>query len=199
MNKPFAESSEQNREPILAVLRQVFERAGELLEIGSGTGQHAYYFSAALPHLRWQCSDVAENQEGIRAWLSEAVTPQPEPLILDVSMQSWPIDRADYIFSANTVHIMAWPQVEQMFAGIGEIIAEGGRFALYGPFNYNGGYTSDSNARFDEWLKGRDPESGIRDFEALDRLANAAGLNLLQDFAMPANNRTLVWQRNGAT
>ncbi|MDO9371238.1 MAG: DUF938 domain-containing protein [Gammaproteobacteria bacterium] len=195
--KPYSQSCDDNQDPILAVLREVFVEAGKVLEIGSGTGQHAVYFAKHLPHLVWQASDVAENLAGIRMWLDEAalvgVLP---PMLLDVADERWPISPVDAVFSANTAHIMAWPQVERMFAGIGDVLRANGVFALYGPFNYGGAYTSESNARFDAWLKARDPLSGVRDFEALDALAQAQGMSLLKDYAMPANNRTLVWRKS---
>ncbi len=194
--KPYAESCEQNRDPILAVLEAVFADRKNVLEIASGTGQHAVYFGQALPHLTWQTSELAANHAGIQAWLDEADLPNVlPPLAIDVNDADWPATTVDAIFNANTVHIVAWPSVEKMFAGIGRVLAPGGILCLYGPFNYGGRFTSDSNARFDVWLKGRDPASGVRDFEAIDRLAQAQGLQLRQDIAMPANNRTLVWQR----
>lgn len=198
--KPFAESCEQNKWPILDVLRQEFAQATRVLEIGSGTGQHAVFFAQQLPHLLWQTSDVAEYHAGIRDWLDEAglhnVRP---PLRLDVLADAWPQQSFDAVFSANTVHIMGWPEVEAMFAGIGAVLELGGRFCLYGPFNYGGRFTSDSNARFDQWLKARDPRSGVRNVEDLVALADAAGLRLLRDHAMPANNRSLVWIRTRLT
>jgi SAM-dependent methyltransferase len=194
--KPFAESCEQNKAPILAVLRGIFADRKLVLEIGSGTGQHAAYFARHLPHLTWQPSDLIGNHAGINAWREDAgpgnVLP---PLELDVAQSEWPDVHPDAVFSANAVHIMSWPHVECMFAGIGRVLDERGMVALYGPFNYQGRYTSDSNARFDSWLKARDPSSGIRDFEALDTLARAEGLVLTNDFEMPANNRILAWRR----
>lgn len=196
--KPYAESCDQNRDPILAVLREEFSACRSILEIGSGTGQHAVYFAAELPHLSWQTSDRDEYHEGIHAWLDEAALPNTlPPLSLDVRHDSWPQRHYDGVFSANTVHIMSWPEVECLFAGIGPVLADDGLFCLYGPFNYDGRFTSESNARFDQWLKARDPESGVRDLEALDALARAAGMRLLRDHAMPANNRILVWKKNG--
>ncbi len=193
--KPFAESCEQNREPILAVLREVFAASRQVLEIGSGTGQHAVYFAPELPHLSWQTADVPQHHAGIRMWLDEAALPNVlPPLALDVNDTRWHGGRYDAVFSANTLHIMSWPEVERFFAGIGAVLASGGVLAIYGPFNYGGHFTSPSNARFDAWLKARDPASGVRDFEAVDALANAQGLALDHDFAMPANNRTLVWR-----
>ncbi len=195
--KPYAESCEQNRVPIQAVLEAVFTDRKHVLEIASGTGQHAVYFGAALPHLIWQTSELPVNHAGIQAWLDEAgLTNVLPPVALDVNDADWPVEQQfDAIFNANTVHIVAWQAVERMFAGIGRVLAPGGILCLYGPFNYGGQFTSESNARFDVWLKGRDPASGVRDFEAIDQLAAAQGLTLLQDIAMPANNRSLVWQR----
>jgi cyclopropane fatty-acyl-phospholipid synthase-like methyltransferase len=192
--RPYSESCERNKDPILAVLREAFERPGAVLEIGTGTGQHAVHFGAALPQLQWQTSDLSASHSGIRAWLEHARLPNLlPPLELDVS-GSWPAGRFDYVFSANTLHIMGWPEVIAFFAGVGESLRTGGRLAVYGPFNYHGAYTSESNARFDEWLKNRDPRSGIRHFEEVDALAQGAGLHLLKDYSMPANNRILVWE-----
>lgn len=196
MDKPYAESCDQNRDPILAVLREVFADRGYVLEIGSGTGQHAVFFGAALPHLRWQTGDMPLHHAGIRLWLDEAALPNVlPPIALDVNHAQWRTGRYDGVFSANTLHIMSWPEVEKCFDGIADVLEPGGVLAIYGPFNYDGAFTSDSNARFDAWLKARDPASGVRDFEAVDALARARGLRLEKDFAMPANNRTLVWRR----
>lgn len=195
-HKPYAESCDQNREPIINVLRTLFADRRAVLEIGSGTGQHAVYFAPELPHLVWYASDRAENLEGIRLWLDEArLSNVRGPLLLDVAQTEWPALDIDAVFSANTTHIMHWPEVEALFAGVGRALPPRGLFALYGPFNYQGRYTSASNARFDNWLRARDPLSGVRNFEDLDRLATEAGLRLREDFAMPANNRTLCWEK----
>jgi hypothetical protein len=254
-DKPFSPASERNRDPILGVLRVHFARCKHVLEIGSGTGQHAVHFAAAMPWLVWQCSDRAEYLPGIRAWLDEAGLPNtPAPIELDVASERWPLPgaslplplagegwgegaldpgeeeqdqdqerphpafgrllpqageansragegmrrlegrRFDALFSANTLHIMGWPEVEAFFAGLGTVLAEQAIVVVYGPFNYGGDYTSDSNREFDGWLKARDPQSGIRDFEAVDALARGTGLCLSADIAMPANNRCLVWR-----
>lgn len=194
-DKPHSPACERNREPILVVLREYLADRRKVLEIGSGTGQHAVHFAAAMPWLSWQCSDRAEHLPGIRLWLDEAgLANTPEPVELDVT-GDWPRHRFDAVFSANTLHIMGWPEVQTFFDGIGAVLDVGGVLAVYGPFNYGGDYTSDSNRAFDAWLKTRDPRSGIRDFEAVDALARHIGLTLAADIAMPANNRTLVWRR----
>ena len=194
--KPYSESCDQNRQCILDVLRVELAGRKRLLEVGSGTGQHAVYFAPEFPQLVWQTSDVPEYHAGINAWLEDrAVENILPPLALDVCKDPWPDEPYDAVFSANTVHIMSWPEVECFFAGIGSTLGAGGVFCLYGPFNYNGCYTSDSNARFDQWLKARDPLSGVRDFEALQEQAGRAGLVLQNDYEMPANNRTLVWSK----
>jgi cyclopropane fatty-acyl-phospholipid synthase-like methyltransferase len=194
--KPCSESCERNREPILAVLRKVFSYRRHVLEIGSGTGQHAVYFAQALPHLLWQTSDLEENHPGILEWVQEArLTNVLPPLCLDVNENDWPVVSVDAVFSANTLHILGWSEVRRFFDGVGRVLEPDGVLVVYGPFNYNGQYTSESNARFDQWLKERDPRSAIRDFEAVDELAQGAGLKLDSDHAMPANNRCLVWRR----
>ena len=194
--KQFAPACERNQDAIHTVLREILPSVGTVLEVGSGTGQHAVYFGAELPHLVWQTADVPPHHPGIRAWLEEAALPNVlPPLALDANDTAWHSGRYDAVFSANTLHIMSWPEVELFFAGVGEVLEPGGVLAVYGPFNINGAFTSDSNARFDAWLKARDPASGVRDFEAVDALARARGLLLLHDIAMPANNRMLMWRR----
>jgi SAM-dependent methyltransferase len=207
--KPFSPSCERNREPILWVLREHFADRRRVLEIGSGTGQHAVCFAAALPRLVWQASDRSENLPGIRLWLDEAALPNtPKPFVFDVAEQSAPTPRGsgvsgnlistryDAIFSANTLHIMRWEEVEKLFAALPALTTDDAKLVIYGPFNYDGQFTSASNAAFDESLKRRVPHMGIRDFAAVDRLAQSAGFTLLDDVAMPANNRCLVWQRS---
>lgn len=202
---PHAPACQRNREPILSVLREALRDRRRVLEIGSGSGQHAVHFAAAMPWLRWQCTDRAPNLAGIQAWLDHAGLPNtPRPLALDVSVGPWPAttrtgsgdsEAFDAAFSANTLHIMGWPAVEQLFAGLDAVLAADATFVVYGPFNYAGDYTSASNREFDGGLRARDPASGIRDFEAVDALARAVDLQLLADHAMPANNRCLVWRR----
>jgi Protein of unknown function (DUF938) len=198
MDKPYSQSCENNKSPILAVIREVFSQAITVWEIGSGTGQHACYFASALPHLIWQPTDLAENLPGINAWRDEVqLANLNQPLVLDVTDPVWPCNGMDAVFTANTLHIMSWQHVEALFSGFQTYLNPLAQVCIYGPFNYHGNYTytSDSNARFNQWLKSRDPSSGIRDFEAVIVLAEKAGLRLLKDNAMPANNRLLVLQK----
>jgi hypothetical protein len=199
--KPYSAACERNRDPILRVLRSRFADRRKVLEIGSGTGQHAVHFAAALPHLAWQASDRAENLPGIRLWLDEArLANTPPPLEFDVDQQLSPGDvrtaiRYDACFSANTLHIMSWSEVEKLFGALPEMTTHDAGLVIYGPFNYGGRYTSVSNADFDRSLKERAPHMGIRDVSAVDALAHGAGFDLIDDVAMPANNRCRVWQR----
>jgi cyclopropane fatty-acyl-phospholipid synthase-like methyltransferase len=194
--KPCAESSEQNWRPIMETIKPLLQTCNAILEIGSGTGQHAVYFSEQLPHLTWQSSDLLENHEVINLWIDDSGLGNVlRPIELDTAKSTWPDRSYDAVFSANTVHIMNWRAVKAMFSGVGNCLEPGGMLLLYGPFNYAGEYTSDSNARFDQWLKERDPQSGIRDFEALNRLAAQACMILVEDFEMPVNNRLLYWKK----
>lgn len=192
----FSEACERNKGPILEIIKDVLCDCSTVLEIGSGTGQHAVYFAENLPHLVWQPSDVRENipviQTNLRKHCPNNVK---QPLELDVCRHPWPVSQVDAIFSANTLHIMSWTMVKEFFTGIGTTLGKGDTLCIYGPFRYNNAYTSNSNADFDKHLKLRDPESGIRDFEAVDELAQRQGLKLQEDNAMPANNQLLIWRR----
>ena len=198
--KPYSESCVKNQAPILEVLQAIFANQRSVLEIASGTGQHAVHFGRGLPHLTWQTSELIQNHAGILAWLNQAKLPNVlPPVAIDVNDDQWPVGRVDTVFSANTVHIISWPAIERMFAGIARVLSAGGILCLYGPFNYGGEFTSESNAHFDVWLKSRDTNSGVRNFEDINRLAEMHGLFLLKDISMPSNNRTLVWQRASHT
>jgi len=196
MVKPYAEACERNSGPILDVLSVDFADAREVLEIGSGTGQHAVYFAQHLPHLTWRTSDMPEYHQGINAWITDAALANiMPPVALDVRDTVWPVTAVDAVFSANTLHIMDGNAVQALFRGVGRVLNADGALAIYGPFNYGGRFTSDSNARFDASLRARGVGSALRDFETVNALACDIGLELVRDVAMPANNRTLVWRR----
>lgn len=194
--KPFAESAEQNKDPILSVLRDRFVEPGHVLEVGSGTGQHAVHFAAAMPQLVWQPTEVAGRIEGIEAWRFDAGLANLRPAqVLDVSGQ-WPTERYDYAFTANTAHIMHWPEVLAMLAGVARALRPGGLFAMYGPFARGGRHTAQSNLEFDHSLRRIDPGMGVRDIDDLQREAQACCLHLLEVVSMPADNFTLIWRRD---
>lgn len=195
-SKPFSQACENNQAPIYAHLQSFFSDRTNVLEVGSGTGQHAVYFGSRLKQLTWQCGDLLENHSGIQQWLNEAnLSNVLPPLELDAEAERWNVGLFDAIFSANTLHIMSWQQVVNTFQHFADVLAPSGKLAIYGPFNYQGQFTSDSNAQFDQWLKQQVPHRGIRDFEKINQLASDIGLSLLFDHAMPANNRLLGWQR----
>jgi cyclopropane fatty-acyl-phospholipid synthase-like methyltransferase len=195
--KQYSQSCVENQVPILNIIKPLLTNVTTVLEVGSGTGQHAVYFAQHLPNLIWQSSDQDQYLNSINSWIDEAkLDNTPMAIPLDVTNTgTWPSIEVDAIFSANTAHIMSWDMVVDFFQGVGKMLNSGGMFILYGPFNYNGEYTSQSNANFDLWLKDRDPNSAIRDFEALNKLATEAELILVNDYEMPANNRILYWKK----
>lgn len=189
-------SCERNKEPILAVLREILTAPGLVLEIASGSGQHAVHFARALPHLTWQPTDTAENLPSISAWRAEAgLSNLREPLALDLFADNWPVPEAQAVVCINTIHIVSWQGVERLFAGAGRLLAPGGILYVYGPYRYAGRPLEPSNEDFDRWLKARDPASGVRLFEDVNRLAERNRLVLAGDRAMPANNRSIWWQK----
>jgi uncharacterized protein (DUF924 family) len=195
MERPYSEACERNAGPILAVLERLLSAPTAVLEIGSGTGQHAARFAPALPHVSWQPSDVPAHLPGIAAWREAAGAPNLHaPMPLDVDREPWPLAAFDAVFSANTAHILSWPQVERMFQRAATALRGNGLFVLYGPFHYDGRATADSNLRFDASLRARDPASGVRDLDAITGAARRAGFELREDNALPANNRLLVFR-----
>lgn len=196
---PGSPACERNKRPILEVLRKELAGRRRVLEVGSGTGQHAVYFARHLPYLAWQTSDLAANHDVIRAWLASAGLPNVEPPltldVLDPAKALAGLERPDAVFSANTAHIMPVAAVQAMFELVGRLLPEGGVFCLYGPFMFDGGHSSPSNRAFDASLKARDPAMGIRDIAELDRYARDAGLVRVRLYAMPANNHLAVWER----
>jgi len=196
--KPHAPASGRNRQAILEVIKIEFGDCASVLEIGSGTGQHAVYFAAAMPWMTWQTSDLAENHQGIRSWIADSSLPNVrDPILLDVQ-QAVGVDAGyDGVFSANTAHIMSIGAVMCMFDVIGHLLSAGGVFCLYGPFNQDGAFTSESNERFDQSLRSQDPAMGIRDLEELDSFAGKSAMRRERLYAMPANNFLAVWRKNG--
>jgi SAM-dependent methyltransferase len=192
---PFSDACERNKGPILDVLYTAFAGCTRVVEIGSGTGQHAVHFARHLPHLQWQPTDRAEHLPGLAARIAAEGPPNlASPVELDVFAEPWPAVRGDAVFSANTLHIMSWPAVEALFAGLPRVLEAAGVLAIYGPFKYDGQFTTPSNAAFDAMLRERDAQSGLRDFEAINALVETAGLTLQADHAMPSNNQLLVWR-----
>jgi cyclopropane fatty-acyl-phospholipid synthase-like methyltransferase len=192
---PFSQACENNKAPILQILKSAFSPCRHVLEIGSGTGQHAVYFAANLEHLLWQPSDRLENHEGIQLWLNEYSGENMLALeTLDVEQASWPTG-FDAVFSANTAHIMSWEQAQLMLRRVAQALPENGVFALYGPFKYEGRFTSESNARFDASLKAQVAHRGIRDFEDVNSILCENGMTLIRDHRMPAKNQLIVWKK----
>ncbi len=196
-NKPFSQSCENNQAVILAELERLLEHGQKVLEVGSGTGQHAVYFAGQLPRLIWQTSDQLQYHAGIKLWLNDAALNNTlAPLELDVRSVDWSAMTYDAVFTANTLHIMAADAAEHFVDQVSSALPPGGLFIAYGPFNYDGRFSSESNARFDIWLKQQNPLSGIRDFEVLNQCAAQGGMHLLEDIVMPTNNRLLVWRKS---
>lgn len=198
IEKPFSDSAERNAAPILEVLRHEFSDCTAVLEIGSGTGQHAARFSRSLPHLRWQTSDLDENHSGIHAWVEDAALENLlTPLSLDVMTADVRAKAYDGVYSSNTAHIMSFDGVTRMFELVGKALVDAGVFCLYGPFRQNGNFNTASNAAFDEGLRARHPDMGIRELESLDDLGGDNGLVRVRLYAMPANNHLAVWRKKG--
>ena len=194
MNKPYSESSEQNKAVIFEAIESYLVDGMQVLEIGSGTGQHAVHFAAMAPGIVWQTSDLDENLAAIKLWITDSRLPNLlEPIELDVG-SAWMNKTYDLVFSANTFHIMNEDQVEQCLSRCTACLKQKGHLIIYGPFNYQGSYTSPSNAQFDGWLKSRDAQSGIKHFEWINEIASRSDLHLISDIEMPANNRILIWQ-----
>jgi len=194
--KPFSQACENNKGPILNVLKSAFADIDQVLEIGTGTGQHAVFFAEHLTHLSWQPTDVAQHLSGINLWLKDAqLSNINSPIALNVLDEIWPVASTKAVFTANTLHIMGKPEVVRFFEKLAKVLMPAGKFCCYGPFNYGGQFSSESNARFNDWLYQQSPKSAIRDFEWIESLAHEVGLKLVEDHEMPANNRLLEWQK----
>ncbi len=197
MNKPYSESCDQNKVAIHSVISRLFSGCRSILEIGSGTGQHAVYFAEKMPHLNWHTSDCLPYLEGIKLWLNDSGLQNVMlPFELDVTSSPWPAVEIDAVFTANTFHIMQQQDIGNFMSGVGNLLSSKGTIVIYGPFNYGGQYTSASNESFDQWLKNRDPSSGIKHFEEIISLAAENGMQLTEDYAMPENNRILHFTKS---
>ncbi len=191
----FAPACERNKQPILEVLQAVLPNSGLVLEIGSGTGQHVVHFAANMPQLQWQPSEQAENLASLQQRLDLQASANVLPaIVLDVA-GDWPELTYQAIVSANTAHIMSWPEVIRMFDGVAGLLQPGGVFSLYGPFNENGQFTAASNQQFDQSLKDRNPLMGLRDVAELEELAHRHHMKLERQFALPANNQILLFRQ----
>jgi SAM-dependent methyltransferase len=193
----YAGAAERNRQPILDVLRRVLPTSGVVLEVASGTGQHAAFFAPALPGLTWQPSDpLPAHRDSIRAWAAGAAADNlAPPLDLDVERQPWPIDRADAIVNINMIHIAPWSAAAALIAGAARLLPPAGVLFFYGPFMRDGRHTAESNQRFDERLRAEDPRWGVRDLGDLTACATAAGFDAPEVVPMPANNLSVVFRR----
>lgn len=192
----FSDACERNKHPILEVLTPLLINYHSVLEIGSYSGQHAFHFAQQLPHISWQLSDRAEGMEALYQNYSEVkLNNVLAPIALDVSnAQEWPKQKFDVVYSANTLHIMSAAHVKMLFENLPKVCHTNTLLAIYGPFNYHGNFSSESNQRFQQWLQDRDPLSGIRDFEWVNKLAENIGFKLQADIKMPANNQLLLWR-----
>ena len=192
-----APAASRNRDPILAVLRDLVPRPAHVLEIASGTGEHAVWFSQALPGLTWQPTDRDEEAlHSIAAWRETAALPNLlPPLWLDASADTWPIARTDVVVAINMIHIAPWAATTGLIAGAERALAVGGLLFLYGPFREGGVHTGDGNAAFDATLRARDPSWGIRDLDEITALAVRHGFTLAERIAMPSNNLSVVFRR----
>lgn len=197
MSKPYSQACENNKKFILDLICDFFMPGDQVLEIASGTGQHVCYFAEQMPQVIWLPSETEEGLPILFAGL-EGVTQSNilAPVALNVQQTKWPTTSADGVFSANSLHIMSVDAGKDFIAGVGRVLKPGGFLCIYGPFKYEGEYTTSSNADFDGWLKHRDPQSGIRDFEQVDSMAKLAGLEIEEDYSMPANNQLLVWRKS---
>lgn len=194
---PFSQACERNKDIIFETIKSYLQAATTVLEIGSGTAQHSLYFANNCPHLSWQTSDQSIYLDGIRAQLSNSdIANILPPLELDVNQVTWVPDSASYdiVYTANTLHIMRWSDVQAFFKGLGQVTKSGSLLIIYGPFKYAGEFTSSSNSAFDQSLRAGGQGSAIRDFEAVKQLAIANGFRLVMDVSMPANNQCLIWR-----
>ena len=193
---PFGQACEKNKEPILKVLKEYISDQESLLEIAGGTGQHGEFFAKSFPNIVWQTSDLPDAVTDLNLRISEAnLQNLPRALTLDVNDPNWNVKKYELLFTANSLHIMSEESVENFFSRIPDALQQSALVFIYGPFKYDGKFTTESNAEFDEWLKEKDRRSGIRDFEVISELAISAGFSFVADVQMPSNNQLLVFSR----
>jgi len=194
--KPFAPAADKNKVAICAALQREIKAGDQVLEIGSGTGQHITWFATHIPNATWQPSDLAHNLSGIDAWITESNCSNIHPPVeLDVEHTPWPVQKADVCYSANTLHIMNWHAIEALFKHASVLLGNGGKLCIYGPFRISGEHVSESNAQFDEQLRARNQESGVRDLNDLDCLAAQLDFDPPKSIRLPANNFLVVWEK----
>jgi len=194
--KQYAPACERNSDFILEILRPVLKNKNLLLEIGSGTGQHAAYMAPHFPNLRWLPTDLEENLASIEAWRQDSPADNiATPVAFNLETGHWPLENCDAVLCINTIHIISWKLVVKLFKGVGGVLSAGGIFYVYGPYRYSDRELEPSNQNFDLWLKQRDSGSGIREFEKVNELARENGLALVFDKSMPANNRSICWEK----
>jgi SAM-dependent methyltransferase len=192
-----APATARNRQPILEVLQRALPPEGHVLEVASGTGEHAVFFASALPSLVWQPSDPdATSLASIAAWVDEAGLPNVRPPVpLDATADRWPVDRADAVVCINMIHIAPWAACQGLMAGAARLLAPGGVLYTYGPYRVKGAHTAPSNEAFDASLRARNPSWGVRDVDDVAAVAKRHGLHLHDTAPMPANNLSLVFRR----
>ncbi len=194
--REFYPATDRNRDPILAILRELLAIPGTVLEIGSGSGQHAWYFAKHLPHVRWQPSDAEpERFASIEAWQAhEPFDNLLPPIGIDAAREHWPVDAVDAMFCANVIHIAPWSVTMGLLRGAGKHLRPGGQLITYGPYRIDGRHTAPSNESFDVDLRRRNPDWGVRDLEAVVAEALSRGLRFVKRYAMPANNFVMLFQ-----
>ncbi len=194
--KPYAISCDRNSAPILEVLKEYLKDYKKLVEMGAGTGQHAIYMAPHFPELEWYLLDQKDRHEGIKTWLHDFPRANVKgPIEYSIGENDWPISDCDVVFTSNTLHIVSWEKDLQFFDDLTNALSSGGLFMAYGAFNYNGDFSSESNKKFEEWLKERDPASGIKDFEKVKAELEKRDFELVKDHEMPSNNRLLVFKK----
>jgi cyclopropane fatty-acyl-phospholipid synthase-like methyltransferase len=192
----YSEAAERNKKPILDQLKQYLKSDDKVIEIGSGTGQHACCFTQSIPGLVWQCSDLKDNLSSLKQVISQQNSEQLlMPIECDVRSYQWDQKQYDAVYSANALHIMSWDAAQVFLSNVNHALKSRGLLILYGPYAYANQPLCKSNQNFDRFLKERDPKSGIRSFDEVKALSEKAGFVCEHDIEMPANNRLIIWSK----